>query len=424
MKLKLERKAMNGLGYQPKVKAKRKGMVVGLIITFALLFLLGGAIGLYELLMPTITLTVESMTIRQEDDIPTIRVTTKYSGLKNVYFDEEKSLSTYDLFISLKKGEGYHLSYSVDSSTEGTYPIELVLNGILKEKLDVDWKHKVRCRVKMGNVTVRNKYGDWEGTKFRLLNGTYASGWMNMGEDTYYFDKSGNRVSGVQVIDNNVYCFLEDGRFDNTRNRINPNRPMIALTFDDGPNVHTMRLLEAFEQYDSRATFFMVGTNVPYFKAEIQKMVEIGCELGNHTTHHVRLSQQTESDIRLEIEKTDLWVYDVVGQKPTLIRPPYGQVNELVQETVSAPLVFWSVDTLDWELKDAEKVRDYVLETVRDGDIVLLHDIHKTTVDAMIECIPMLIEEGYQLVTVSEMAKIRGITLEDGEKYYSFRKEP
>ena len=205
---------------------------------------------------------------------------------------------------------------------------------------------------------------------------------------------------------------------------VDPNKPMLALTFDDGPGMLTMQLLEQLDAYDAKATFFMVGTNVPYFKAEIQKMVEIGCELGNHTTHHVRLSQQTESDIRLEIEKTDLWVYDVVGQKPTLIRPPYGQVNELVQETVSAPLVFWSVDTLDWELKDAEKVRDYVLETVRDGDIVLLHDIHKTTVDAMIECIPMLIEEGYQLVTVSEMAKIRGITLEDGEKYYSFRKEP
>ena len=422
MKLKLERKAMNGLGYQPKVKAKRKGMIVGLIITFALLFLFGGAIGLYELLMPTITLSVESVTIRQEDELPTFRVKTKYSGLKKVYFDEDKTFSTYELFKYLKNGEGYHLAYSVDPSTEGSYSVELVLDELLKGKLDIDWKYKVRYRINMGNITVLNKYGDWEGIKFRLLDGTYASGWMNMGEDTYYFDQQGNRVSGVQEINGNVYCFLEDGRFDITRNRINPNRPMLAITFDDGPNVHTMRLLEALEQYDSRATFFMVGTNVPYFKAEIQKMIQIGCELGNHTTHHVRLSQKTAPEIRTEIEQTDLWVYDVVGQKPTLIRPPYGQVNELVQETVNAPLVFWSVDTLDWELKDKDKVRDYVMETVQDGDIVLLHDIHRTTVDAMIECIPMLVEEGYQLVTVSEMAKHRGVTMESGEKYYHFRK--
>ena len=100
-------------------------------------------------------------------------------------------------------------------------------------------------------------------------------------------------------------------------------------------------------------------------------MIQIGCELGNHTTHHVRLSQKTAPEIRTEIEQTDLWVYDVVGQKPTLIRPPYGQVNELVQETVNAPLILWSVDTLDWEQKDKDKVRDYVLETVQDGDIVL-----------------------------------------------------
>lgn len=422
MKLKFERKAMSGLGYQPKVKAKRKGMIVGLIITFALLFLFVGAVALYDLLMPTITLKVESVSIRQEDGIPTFRVTAKYSGLKKIYIDEGKTLSTYDLFQYLEKGEGYHLAYSIDPATEGTYPVELVLNFLLEEKLDGDWRDKVRYRIQQGSLTVRNKCGDWEGLKFKQLSGTYAVGWLNIGKDTYYFDSDGNRVSGVQVIDNNVYCFLEDGRFDTKRNRVNPNRPMLALTFDDGPNMHTMRLLEALEQYNSHATFFMVGSNVPYFKEEVRKMAEIGCELGNHTTNHVRLSQKTATEIRAEVEKTDFWVYDIIGQKPTMVRPPYGQVNQLVQDTVNVPLVFWSVDTLDWELKDKDKVRDYVMQTVQDGDIVLFHDIYESTVDAIIECLPQLIEEGYQLVTVSEMAKYRGVTLESGEKYYHFRK--
>ena len=413
---------MNGLGYQPKVKVKRKGMIVGLIITFALLFLFAGAVGLYELLMPTITLKVESVSMRQDESIPVFRVTAKYSGLKNIYVDKEKTLSTYELFQYLDKGEGYHLTYSIDPSTEGTYPVELILNYLLEEKLNIDWKYKIRYRIEQGNVIVRNKYGDWEGLKFKQLDGNYAKGWLNIGKDTYYFDAEGNRVSGVQVVDNNVYCFLEDGRFDTERNRINPNRPMLALTFDDGPNVHTMRLLEALEQYDSRATFFMVGSNVPYFKEEIRKMAQIECELGNHTANHVRLSQMTAAEIREEIEKTNFRVYDIIGQMPTLVRPPYGQVNELVQETVNVPLVFWSVDTLDWELKDKDKVRDYVMQTVQDGDIVLFHDTYASTVDAIIECLPQLIEEGYQLVTVSEMAKYRGVTLESGEKYYHFRK--
>ena len=422
MNLGIKRTAMNGLGYQPKVKVKRKGMIVGLIITFALLFLFAGAVGLYELLMPTITLKVESVSMRQDESIPVFRVTAKYSGLKNIYVDKEKTLSTYELFQYLDKGEGYHLTYSIDPSTEGTYPVELILNYLLEEKLNIDWKYKIRYRIEQGNVIVRNKYGDWEGLKFKQLDGNYAKGWLNIGKDTYYFDAEGNRVSGVQVVDNNVYCFLEDGRFDTERNRINPNRPMLALTFDDGPNVHTMRLLEALEQYDSRATFFMVGSNVPYFKEEIRKMAQIECELGNHTANHVRLSQMTAAEIREEIEKTNFRVYDIIGQMPTLVRPPYGQVNELVQETVNVPLVFWSVDTLDWELKDKDKVRDYVMQTVQDGDIVLFHDTYASTVDAIIECLPQLIEEGYQLVTVSEMAKYRGVTLESGEKYYHFRK--
>ena len=126
--------------------------------------------------------------------------------------------------------------------------------------------------------------------------------------------------------------------------------------------------------------------------------------------------------IAMEINYTRDVINSVVGQTPTMVRPPYGAANELVQSVAEAPLMFWSVDTLDWELKDAGLIRDYVLNNVKDGDIVLMHDIYEATVQAAIELIPILQERGFQIVTVSEMARARGITLENGAKYYNFYK--
>ena len=124
----------------------------------------------------------------------------------------------------------------------------------------------------------------------------------------------------------------------------------------------------------------------------------------------------------MEINYTRDVINSVVGQTPTIVRPPYGAANEVVQSVAGAPLVFWSVDTLDWELKDANLIRDYVLNHVKDGEIVLMHDIYEATVQAAIELIPLLQERGYQIVTVSEMARARGIVLENGAKYYNFYK--
>lgn len=201
---------------------------------------------------------------------------------------------------------------------------------------------------------------------------------------------------------------------------VDATKPMVAITFDDGPSRYTMQLLECLETYGARATFFMVGTNVPKYPETIKKMKEIGCELGNHTGHHARLTKLDIPGIQSEIDITNQELQTVLGESATLVRPPYGSVNEVVQQSAGFPLVLWSVDTRDWELKNAELVRDYVLNTAKDGDIILLHDIHETTVQAMLEVIPKLVNRGFQLVTVSEMAGARGVTLENGQKYYCF----
>ena len=203
---------------------------------------------------------------------------------------------------------------------------------------------------------------------------------------------------------------------------VDPNQPMIALTFDDGPGVGTVRLIEALQAHGARATFFMMGPRVNTYPDTVRKMVEAGCELANHTSNHLKLTDYGAEGIAMEINYTRDVINSIVGQTPTMMRPPYGAVNEVVQSVAGVPIMLWSMDTLDWQLKDPGLIRDFVLNNVRDGDIILMHDIYEATVQATIELIPLLQERGYQIVTVSEMARARGVTLENGAKYYNFYK--
>lgn len=396
-------------------------VVAGLFVIIALLLFCISAV-MHNESLPVVTLKVNSIEILQDEEVPQIQVEA-VCDTKDLTLDEKEVYTLENLLSDLNQGKGYQIQTQIDNTKEGVYPLEVELDEELKEKFSKSWYGKIRYVIEDGSVEVKNKYGSWEENKFLKMDGTYASGWMNMGTDTYYFDENGERVTGEQEISGNTYYFQEDGKFDQTKNKINPNRPMIALTFDDGPGKYTMRLLEALEEYDARATFFMLGQNVSKYSEEIEKMVEIGCELGNHSTTHARLTELSVKDMEKEIDTTNKAIEKIVGHGATLVRPPFGAVNANVRKTVKTPLIMWSLDTLDWKRKNADSITKYVMEHVQDGDIILLHDIHDFSVEAAIDFIPQLIEQGYQLVTVSEMAQIRGAEFENGVKYFNFYNE-
>ena len=398
----------------------KKSFVVGLIIIFALLFLFAG-IGYCYSFLPVVTLKVDSVTIRQDEEIPAFNVYAEFSGKRDVVLDRETGYKVSDLIAELNQGDGYKLEQNIDRTLEGAYSLDLELNATMKEKLAKHWHNRIQYRIEDGVFEVISKYGDWDKGMFTFLDGTKASGWTNIGPDTYYFDESGRRIEGNQDILGTTYYYDDKGKFDSEKNKMNPAKPMIAITFDDGPSKFTMQLLQQLEVYDARATFFMVGTNVPNYPDTVKKMKEIGCELGNHTANHARLTELDAAGIQYQISVTNQAIQNIVGESATLVRPPYGAVNEVVQSVAGLPLAMWSVDTLDWELKNVELIKEYVLNTAKDGEIILLHDIHETTIQAMLQAIPELVNRGYQLVTVSEMAQARGVTLENGEKYYSIK---
>ena len=197
----------------------------------------------------------------------------------------------------------------------------------------------------------------------------------------------------------------------------------IALTFDDGPSSFTDRLLDCLEKNNAKATFFMVGKEVESFPDEVKRMEALGCELGNHTYSHTDLTTLSPEGISSEIAKTDELLLNLAGHGATVVRPPYGSINDSVRSTVGTPMILWSIDTLDWETQDAQQTVDTVLSQVEDGSIILMHDIFSTSVDAAEILVPELIKQGYNLVTVHELAKINGIDLQPGTEYGDLKKQ-
>lgn len=207
---------------------------------------------------------------------------------------------------------------------------------------------------------------------------------------------------------------------------VDPARPMVALTFDDGPNAAvTNRILDSLEQNGGRATFFMVGNRIhgQANTAAVQRMAALGCEVGNHTFEHKEIVKMTAPEIQAQLTQTNQTVAAACGVSPVLMRPPGGARDAASLSAVGSvgmTAVLWSVDTKDWKTRNKQMTVDAVLNQVKDGDIILMHDLYTTTAEAAEVIIPELIKRGYQLVTVSEMASVRG-GMEAGKSYSQFR---
>ena len=150
----------------------------------------------------------------------------------------------------------------------------------------------------------------------------------------------------------------------------------------------------------------MVGTEIAKFSGRSKTHEKLGCELGNHTYDHKDLATLSSDEISSEIARVDEQLVNLTGEGASVVRPPYGSVNDTVKSTVGTPMILWSIDTLDWKTQDVESTVEEVMNNVKDGSIILMHDIFSTSVDAAEILIPQLIEEGYQLVTVHELASL------------------
>ncbi len=212
---------------------------------------------------------------------------------------------------------------------------------------------------------------------------------------------------------------------------IQTNRKLIAFTFDDAPSAHSESLVAIFASFNERnpdckasATVFYNGKRIDSNnKHLLHTAYTLGFELGNHSYSHFNLTTLSSEQLTLEVERTDKLLQEIDGKPLHLFRAPYGKTNELVKQTIQTPLIDWTIDTLDWTKKSAEEIYQSVFSNLFDGAIVLMHDGYENTLSAVKNLLPDLKAAGYQVVSVSVLAKMHNCAMKKGNVYIRLRKQ-
>lgn len=296
---------------------------------------------------------------------------------------------------------------------------------------------------------IKSKFNkDFDEVEQKLLNEKYPKfivDAINQNNVTKYFEVKDNEIiihySNVVstpyysepiflVINNNEvskylnYSFSLDETYKNeSAYEYDPTKQYIAFSFDDGPSRNnTFDIVNYLENNKSHATFFMLGSFMNPNPDIVKYVKEHGMEIGSHTYSHTNLKKLNASKLDEEIYKTNEVYNSITGENLKLLRPPYGSMNDKIKDSYPYSFILWSVDTLDWKYKDSDYLYDYVINNVSDGDIVLMHDIHETTKIGVEKILPELYVRGYRVVSVSELARIKGIELTPNTKYRSLKK--
>ena len=339
----------------------------------------------------------------------------------NLYKDNNKNSK---LVSTISKGTKLNVSESNEVFSKVKYKDKIVyiLNTSLSDEIVadsgfIDCNEDVYAVDKIEVKKSKDENSESVGTLSRKDKikriGTSDDGWS----EVVYNDDKG-------FIKSNLLSITEPPEFyrGNISANVNPGRAMVALTFDDGPNPSSSnRILDTLQKYNSVATFFELGRLVNSYPDVVKREEALGCEVGSHTHTHPNLNNLSAEAIQGELANSKAAFTNALGHDVSLIRPPYGNANDFVKNQLPYPIINWNVDTLDWKSRN----KDAILAEVRkignlDGKIILMHSIYETTADAVEVLVPELINQGYQLVTVSELAYYKGATLSPGQKYFGF----
>lgn len=248
--------------------------------------------------------------------------------------------------------------------------------------------------------------------------GVLKTGWISEGEKFLYADKDGKILKGSQTIENLKCNFDKEGYLLSKEVLY---YKYVALTYDDGPSAYTPKILDVMEKTGAKCTFFVVGNRVSGYANTVKRAYDLGCEIGNQTYDNKYLTQLQKADIISQVSKTDDVVRKITGKNCPVLRPPGGYINDTVAGIVAKPCIRWSVDTQDWKTRDTKETILAATTNIKDGDVILMHDLYESTADACESIVTTLMDNGFKCVTVSELAQLRG-GLKAGKTYKSFYK--
>lgn len=240
-------------------------------------------------------------------------------------------------------------------------------------------------------------------------------------KSTTFYIRENEKLKNLEIVNNElteaakISLNLDDNY--HKEHTIQKEAKLVAFTFDDGPSKYTLDIANILEEYNASATFFEVGYNIKAHPEITKELSERGFEIANHTTDHSKLTKLTETKYLTKINDNNALFKELTGKDMPYLRPPYGSYNDKIKANAGVPIVTWSLDTRDWESRNKDKVIEMVINNIKEGDIILFHDLYESTRDAVKELMPLLKEQGYQAVSVGELFKSKGITLEAGTSY-------
>ena len=314
------------------------------------------------------------------------------SSVKTYLFDEKSGKGIDPL-------QALIINYEVPASK---YAKEYFIKTFGKDKLNEDWKEYI--------TPTDDNYNDF------IMTGKSMVFYFQPGT---VLDESYGVVP-VKIPQTVMQSFVRPRILDRV---IDPRKPMVAITYDDGPGGDSEeRILDCLEEHDCVATFFYQGYRIKKYGYNAVRAREIGCEIGNHSWDHPLFSSLTKKEMKSQLSKTNKKIQDKTGVTPQLFRPPYGDYNKTVSSAAKSKgmsEVLWTLDTRDWESRNYKKIFKSVKKSKKlDGKIILMHSIYMDTAKATEKIIPWLEEQGYQTVTVSELIKYKtGKTLQPGKVY-------
>lgn len=240
-------------------------------------------------------------------------------------------------------------------------------------------------------------------------------------KSTTFYIRENEKLKNLEIVNNELNeaakISLNLDESYHKEHTIQKEAKLVAFTFDDGPSKYTLDIANILEEYNASATFFEVGYNIKAHPEITKELSERGFEIANHTTDHSKLTKLTETKYLSKINDNNALFKELTGKDMPYLRPPYGSYNDKIKANAGVPIVTWSLDTRDWESRNKDKVIEMVINNIKEGDIILFHDLYESTRDAVKELMPLLKEQGYQAVSVGELFKSKGITLEAGTSY-------
>ncbi len=329
---------------------------------------------------------------------PELNISYTYKELNNAVVNI--SLTTE---ITANKTINKIKTFTYDKNTKKFLSMEDIVSDL--DVLDYDIKQKLLEKYREADIEF-------------LANVSYEYFTIDDENLTIYFGpdilKSNSNIVYLDIPLNSLKLLIDidkskdsDSYISIKKKNISSTDRIVALTFDDGPSKYTSKILDILEKNDAYATFFVIGNKVDFYDEVLTRMVQNGNEIGNHSYSHKWLNRLSEAEFKEEINKTQEEVKKATGFTPKLFRPTYGGYSDRLKSYTDLTFVLWDVDSRDWQVKNTNAIINNIVPNVKDGSIIIMHDNHSYSVNALEEVIKKLKDKGFKFVTVSELLELK-----------------